>query len=202
MILLGFGGYAFSGKDTAADSLLVRSDMRWEKLYMSQTLERALLALNPIIHSLSYLVDPKDPDSCYVRYRQIHAEVGYDKSKEHPEVRALLQRLGTEVGRNLLGENVWVDAVFGEADKLMAEGTNVSVCGIRYPNELAAVHDRSGTSVWVDRGLPPVNSHTSDNTLVKEDFDYVLDNRGSIQDLAKNVRDLVAYIEEQQRSRA
>jgi hypothetical protein len=181
--LIGLGGYAFSGKDTVAD-LLVRNH-GWAKLYMSQALEQALLALNPIIYHTPAqngrggFVEPAH----YTRYQELHAEVGYDESKKNFEVRALLQRLGTEVGRNIIGPNVWVDIVFGEAQRLLDSGINVAVCGIRFVNELLAVQAIGGTSVWVDRGLKPVNEHVSDNTLKADDFDTMLWNRGTLADL-------------------
>ena len=45
-----------------------------------------------------------------VTYREAIEERGYTEAKaEFPEVRRLLQVFGTEVGRDLFGENVWVD---------------------------------------------------------------------------------------------
>lgn len=192
--LIGLGGYAFSGKDTVAD-LLVRNH-GWAKLYMSQALEQALLALNPIIYHTPAqngrggFVEPAH----YTRYQELHAEVGYDDSKKLPEVRALLQRLGTEVGRNIIGPNVWVDIVFGEARRLVASGINVAVTGIRFRNELEAVHASGGDAIWVDRGLAPVNAHTSDNTLGSVDFDAALLNLGTLDDLAMKVAGFEAAV--------
>lgn len=189
--LLGLGGYAFSGKDTTADILVAQYG--WRKLYMSQTLEKALLALNPIIDNQPDYSGGSH-DVYGRRYQEIHTKLGYDESKKHPEVRGLLQRLGTEVGRNLLGENVWVDAVFGEADLLLAQGLSVAVCGIRYENEMAAVHRRGGRTVWIDRGLKPVNTHTSENAFGPRDFDYQLANTGTLKDLDREVGDMLAWV--------
>jgi hypothetical protein len=192
MRLIGFGGYATSGKDTAADILV--NKYGYKKLYMSQVLEQALLALDPIITVTANPFHRLDKDPLTViRYQEIHSKYGYDNSKQIEEVRTLLQKLGTEVGRNILGENVWVDAVFSQADKLMSEGFDVCVCGIRYGNELDAITSRKGLATWVDRGLAPVNSHTSDNALGPDDFDYILDNRGTIQYLENNLDTMISW---------
>ena len=168
--LLGLGGYALSGKDTVADVLESRN---WYRTYMSEPLERALLALDPYISG-----------SFSTRYSYFHSLLGYTKSKENPEVRRLLQKLGTDVGRNILGENVWVNAVFDN----LPEYRQTVVTGIRYPNELAKIRELDGLAAWVRRpGFGPVNDHSSDNSLTADDFDFVIENDGTIYDLVRKV---------------
>ncbi len=175
MTLIGVGGYAFSGKDTLADLLVERHG--FYKTYMSKPLEQALLALDPLVpkqHSTRF------GEEAIERYSEQHRALGYDRSKENPEVRRLLQRLGTEVGRNMFGESVWVDAMLRD----VAGHERAVVTGIRFRNELEAIQDAGGTTVWVDRGLGPVNDHASDNTLRPMDFDDVVGNYGPLSDLA------------------
>lgn len=175
--LIGLGGYAGSGKDVAADALV---DLRgWTKTYMSEPLERALLKLNPIVARRWW--------GKAVRYRELHAKVGYTESKNNPEVRRLLQVLGTEIGRDMIDPDVWVRVAFNRIDELLAQGKSVALTGIRFANELNAVRERGGELVWIDRGLAPVNTHTSDNTLGPDDFDRVIHNHGSIDDLRRGI---------------
>lgn len=179
--LVGLGGYAFSGKDTVAD--ILQRDHGWGHTFMSKPLMQALLILDPLI---------PDGSMGHVRYSNLHGRVGYDKSKENPEVRRLLQLLGTEVGRNMFGANVWLDLMFREANELREEGVSVAVAGIRFANELDAIRANGGTLVWVERpGFSPVNTHASDNTLSAADFDTVIVNDGTLTDLARKVDDLV-----------
>lgn len=188
MRLIGLGGYAEAGKDAVADVLV---DLGWRKTYMSKPLEQALLTLDPVI--VPNETDSVDllGDIAYsyggIRYSVVHAILGYEGSKKLPEVRRLLQVLGTEVGRNMFGQDVWVNIVFAEVDALRTDGFSVAITGIRYTNELAALHLRRGQAVWVDRGGEPVNAHSSDNTLGPGDFDDVIDNLGDLDALHDEV---------------
>jgi hypothetical protein len=173
--LIGLGGYATSGKDVVAD-LLVK-EFGYHKTFMSAPLEAALIALNPIIFPSSKL-----------RYAEFHRSAGYEETKKNVEVRTLLQKLGTEVGRKLIHEDVWVEVVFRDILTWLNEGKKVVVTGIRYPNELVALRALNGTAVWVDRGRAPVNSHSSDNALGINDFDESLLNKTSLTAFKKVIR--------------
>lgn len=177
--LLAIGGYATSGKDAVANVLV--EDLGWYKTYMSKPLEQALVTLNPWIR---YAGGSE-------RYSVLHARVGYDESKKNPEVRRLLQTLGTEVGRNMFGQNVWLDAVCREVSDRLASGRNVVVTGIRYPNEIDRFRELNAWTLWVDRpGVEAVNSHSSDNTLTSAWFQDSFLNEGTLNDLRHWVIDM------------
>lgn len=176
--LLIIGGYAFSGKDAVANILV--KELGWYKTYMSKPLENALLTLNPWIpwHGTGQKND------YWVPYSELHGRVGYDESKKNPEVRRLLQTIGTEVGRNLFGQDAWLDLVSKEVTGKLADGHNVVVTGIRYPNEMARFKDFEAESLWIERpGITAVNTHSSDNTLGQSDFDLSCNNNGTLEDL-------------------
>ena len=180
-MIVGLGGYAFAGKDAVADVLEARHG--WKRTFMSKPLMRALLALDPLI-----------PDGRgYIRFAELVERVGYDRAKRNPEVRALLQRLGTEVGRNIIGENVWTDVMARDVAELSADGSSVAVTGIRYRNELDRIREMGGISVWVSRpGVVAVNGLTSELTLDPADFDVELRNDGTLADLEVAVGALLA----------
>ena len=173
MSLIGLGGYAYAGKDSIANVL---EEMGWFRTYMSAPLEQALLTLNPYIINEKFQI---------VRYAELHAAVGYDESKKNPEVRRLLQTLATEVVRNMFGDDVWIDLAFAS----LPPDADVVITGIRYPNELEAIRHSGGKAYWVDRpGFGPVNDHSSDNTLGPDDFDGIIPNHGTLEDLGIYVR--------------
>ena len=206
--LVGFGGFAFAGKDTAAD--LLGRDHGWSKTFMSEPLRDALLELNPLVpvaydfertadgiakvFHYSRTSDTNDARQIvHVRYRDLYEEIGYDESKKNPEVRGLLQRLGTEVGRRMFGPNAWVDLVFSRISKLRSAGTSVAVTGIRFANELERVHADGGVSVWIERpGFRPANDHSSENSLSASDFDLTIVNDGTVEELAAKLAGTLA----------
>lgn len=179
--LLVIGGYATSGKDAVANVLV--GELGWYKTYMSKPLEKALLILDP------YIVANVEEQGIGVRYSTIHSTVGYDESKKILEVRRLLQTLGTEIGRNMFGENSWLDIVREETfQKNFREGRNVVVTGVRYVNELDVFKAIGASSLWVERpGIIAVNTHSSDNTLDAKVFDTTMYNDGTLEDLKNKV---------------
>jgi Deoxynucleotide monophosphate kinase len=201
--LAGLGGFAYSGKDTVADHLA--TEYGWIKTYMSKPLETALLRVNPWVDvrennwepgTYSSFASNFKADPMFMRYSDLYEMVGYDPSKKCLDVRNYLQKLGTEVGRNMFGQNVWVDIGFAEVDRLNREGISVAITGMRFPNELFALRERGGMAIWVERpGYGPVNSHASDNILSKDDFDVCIHNVGGLEDLYNAVRIVVEALE-------
>lgn len=170
--LVGIGGLLASGKDTVADYLVEHHG--YTKLNMSEPLHEAMLALNPIV---SPGLDP------VLRYGELVAAVGYTAAKENPEVRRLLQALGTEVGRKMFGENVWVDIAGRKIDALRAEGKPVVITGIRYPNELEMIRSRKGGhALWVARNVAQ-GAHASETSVQATDFDITIENISTLDAL-------------------
>lgn len=192
------GGRLTSGKDAFADHLVAKH--KFVKLGMSDTLAEALYRLNPLI-PVQHPGPFGEVSVQFVPYQNYFHDFagGYVQAKTNPEVRRLLQQLGTEVGRELLGQNIWVEAARKKILELTSAGHNVIITGIRFPNELelenqlnevidtwGAVGDKQhATSVYVDRpSLPaPVAGHSSEGSVQLEDFQYVLGNTGTLEDL-------------------
>lgn len=173
--IIGLNGVARSGKDTVAD--ILHDLYGYQKASFSDMLNRALIALNPqVSHDLTLR-----------RYAEWEEELGYEGAKEIPEIRRLLQAMGTEVGRDLLGANIWVDALFKNLPNTLTVITNV-----RFPNEYTAVKERGGVVWRVDRpGFEPALDHISDRALDAYSFDSRIYNDGTVRDLADKVMRLL-----------
>jgi hypothetical protein len=106
-------------------------------------------------------------------------EWGWDGYKETifaGEIRGLLQRLGTECGREVIGQSVWVDATF---NGLNPDG-KYAVSDCRFVNEAEAIRSRGGKIIRINRpGVGPANSHASETSLDDYDFDAVIVNDDS-----------------------
>lgn len=181
-VIVGIGGYAGSGKDTAAQALV---DLGFERRAFADILRDFLYELDPIISSMSGM-----------RLRTLVAYEGWDEAKRgYPEVRALLQRCGTDAGRKVLGEDVWVDGLLNNLDHCGA----YVIPDVRFPNEAEAIIRRNGYLLRVDRpgvgpaAAPDGSIHPSETALDRrpEDqfwwFDDTLVNAGTVEELHAQV---------------
>jgi len=171
---IALGGRLRSGKDTVADYLVQKYG--YVKIGMSDPLHWAMLQLDPIIKP--------DPEGDDLRYIDIIDQIGYTEAKaQYPEVRRLLQQLGTEVGRNMLGENVWVDAAARSINGYLNEGKRVVLTGIRFPNELGLAQRFNGRTWWVSRpsAEDTPGAHASENGVRQEDFELVVGNTADVE---------------------
>jgi hypothetical protein len=109
--------------------------------------------------------------------------------------RQYLQYYGTEAHRDEFGDDFWVEQAL---NKPVTDGTILVVTDMRFPNEIAGVLDRGGIAVKIRReeaDSKPI-LHPSEQTLPDEQFDYFLDNNGSLNDLYVNVCEMVDWIKE------
>ncbi|MGW6600563.1 deoxynucleotide monophosphate kinase family protein [Streptomyces sp. NPDC055036] len=187
--LIGLSGYARSGKDTAAQAL---ADRGWRRAAFADKLREFLLALDPLLPALhGHGGQP-------FRLRRYVEAWGWERAKdEHPEVRALLQRAGTEAGRRVLGANVWVNALFEEHEDAPA----LVVSDVRFPNEAQAISDRGGVVIRVERpGYGPRRNeygviHESETALDNWSFDHLLSNDGTACELREKLRGVAKLAE-------
>lgn len=200
--ILGMGGKLRSGKDTAADFLV--EDRGYLKLGMSDALNAFLIAQNPWVNlngdGAAELAE-RHPGLAstamhgFVHYADLVDALGYVEAKKIIDFRELMQRTGTEAGREVLYENVWVDAV---ARRVREAQQDVVITGIRFPNELEMVKNLGGHSIWVDRltddiahvkaatpvaWSPEAVSHASESSVKPEDFDFILSNDADLDTL-------------------
>lgn len=179
---IGLSGYARSGKDAVAKILV--EEHGYVRVSWADKLREAVYALNPMMVGAGLGA---------MRYADLIDWKGYEGAKDDPifgaEVRRTLQRMGTEAGRNVLGENVWVDALVNT----MENGKRYVIPDTRFPNEALAITERMAGEVWrVNRpGFTPTNSHPSETTLDGWQFSVNLNNDGTLDDLRINVHYLI-----------
>lgn len=169
-MIIGLSGYAQSGKDTVAEMLCL--NYGFKRISFALPMRDAIYTLNPIVFNLNS------------RVSDLVDEFGWDVAKTNPEVRRLLQVFGTEVGRNLFGEDFWVNQAFKRAK----EYERVVFSDVRFFNEAQAIVDNGG-QVWrVQReNHKPVNAHSSETAMDNWRFDDLILNAGSLNDLFDEV---------------
>ena len=133
--------------------------------------------------------------------------------------RLLLQTIGTDIVRTI-NPDIWVNALFVNypSDELIkqlnskTDGSygvrqpNWIITDVRFPNEMDAVKKKGGITIRVNRPCDicggsgyhkmscPVSKsgeHLSETSLDKAEFDYVIENSGSIEELIEKVREIL-----------
>ena len=179
MAIISISGKIGSGKDTIADIIMQYTPYhRWQVKKFAGKLKDIAEILTGV---------PK------INFE----DQEFKKQDMGPEwgmtYRDLLQKLGTEAMRNGLHENVWVNALFAdyhfniEEDEQMP---NWLITDCRFPNELEAVKTHKGITIKVirDSGNTIGTTHASETALDDyTEWDYVVDNNGSIEDLKTQV---------------
>lgn len=184
MELIGLSGYARSGKDEFAKVLV--EEFGWTRVAFADKLREVLYQLNPIV----------DVDAARMRKTLYYVQDvidsfgwdGYKNTPYGPEIRRLLQRLGTEAGRQTLGENIWVDAALTGFE----EDAKIVVTDCRFPNEAQAIKERGGVVVRIERdGIGPANDHPSETSLDNWGFDYAVSNDGTLGEYRDQIRTFI-----------
>jgi len=191
----GICGYAEAGKDVVADLLV--AEFGFVKVNMSDALDHYLQVLNPLI---AYERDPITQGEGilegavviwqFARYAELRQMMSLTEAKKIPEVRELLQRLGTDVGR-AIDPLMWVK----EVERLAVKHERVVTTGIRFPEEA----DMLDFLIYVDRlGVGPKNDHPSEQLdAIFARSDVAIPNDGTIEQLQQIVRVLAPeWIEE------
>lgn len=168
--IIGLNGVARAGKDTVAQIL--------HDLY---GYNRVAFAdrLRAVVHDSNARVDLAGES---VDIGAFVDDVGWEQAKEHMDVRALLQGVGV-AAREHLYTDVWVDAAFATAP-----AGPIVISDMRFPNEYEKIRSLGGVTWQIERpNTQPALNHISDTALRGFDFDAVIQNDGSIRDLADKV---------------
>lgn len=118
--------------------------------------------------------------------------------------RQLMQTLGCDWGRDEVDENLWVNIGMTNVSAMLCEGYSVVIDDVRFENEIKAIRQMGGLLIYLDRetteeydSLPwDVKYHRSEGVFGPDDCDMTIYNRGTVEDLHKNVDYLVSFIPE------
>jgi hypothetical protein len=168
--VIGLSGWARSGKDTVADYLV--SSHGYTKVSFATPMREALYRLNPKI-----TINEVQSTPLRVGVDVYDWEGLKDRS---PDVRGLLQRFGTEVGREMFGEDFWINYALDS----IPDGAKAVIADVRYPNEADAIKKLGGKVIRVQRnGVVAANEHLSENALNDYEFDSIIKNDADIHSL-------------------
>lgn len=140
--LIGICGYAKTGKDTLCSTL--------DKIAKGRTGGAEII-------KGSFAAQVRlDLDSFFMKKLNISAFT--EDPEEKKLVRPMLLAWGTDVMRNQINVNHWVEKVGWDLVKNRAVGATTVITDVRFENELQWVHDQGGVVIWVSRdGVGPLN---------------------------------------------
>jgi hypothetical protein len=177
-MIIGLSGYAQSGKDTVANILVKKYG--FTRVAFADKIRELLYELNPVV------VHPDLLDCMYLR--EAVDRVGWDKAKQDPEIRRMLQDLGVGA-RKIFGERFWVH----EAIKTMLNDPrldlNYVVTDVRFLNEADMIKANNGQIWRVKRlGIDAVNTHVSETEMDNYKVDQIFVNNGTLDDLHELIK--------------
>lgn len=152
--LVAFTGTQGSGKDEAG-KILVRV-FGYQRLALADPVRDMALAIDPLIPT----------NGSYYRLSELVDMFGWDRTKRDiSEVRRLLQAIGTDAVRNILGEDSWVKLAANRISSMLDSGTKVVVTDVRFPNEATMIHDLGGILIRLHRSNPEATNtqHVSES---------------------------------------
>jgi len=170
--IVGFAGLIGSGKSTAAAELTRTGG--FQRVRFAGPLKKMVAALGLSL------------DEIEGRLKEAPCELLCGKTPRHA-----MQTIGTEWGRNLIGEDLWIRAWKHAVRKLPAE-VSVVADDVRFENEANAIRELGGAVVFIKRPslAAPASNHASEG-LRPDVADYEIINDGGVEHLLRNVRMMV-----------
>lgn len=117
--------------------------------------------------------------------------------------RPILQFWGTEFRRQYQkNDNYWISRLDEEIKMAIFDYHSSYkfiplITDVRFPNELKYIKENyNGLTIWVNRnaGFDNTDKHASENSLTHADFDLIVDNNGTLEDLQGNINAALEHL--------
>lgn len=182
-IVIAVTGLARHGKDTVANRLV--SHHGFVRDAFADDLKLAALALDPCVEVVNG----------HSRLSEVVEQLGWEAAKALPDVRRLLQRLGSEAGWMAHHRLLWVDHVAARIEAADDGRAGTVIPDLRFPHEQEWLRSVGGALVKVHRpGMQGTSgeqaAHRSEAWMERLVPDTVLVNDGSLEDLHSRVDQL------------
>jgi hypothetical protein len=202
--LIALVGFIGSGKDTAADYLVNFYGFRRDSF--ANTLKDAVSA---VFGWDRELLEGRTKEA---REWREQVDPWWAERLAMPTLtpRWVLQNWGTEVCRNAFHNDIWIASL---ENKLRRSRNNTVISDCRFYNEVASIKNQGGRVIWIQRGITPhwysiatqanrgdsaaqrwleqQGIHASEYSWAGTQFDYIVENNGSIDSLYRQLNDLL-----------
>jgi hypothetical protein len=166
--IIAFTGLAQSGKTTAANAFI---SIGYDRMSFAEPLKAMVQCLTPCVDK-----DARPPSLCGKSLREVY------------------QTLGTDWGRKMVGEDIWILAGRARIEMLLDDVESDIIRGIviddiRFDNEADLVRKMGGMVIEITRSSVPQMEHASEAGISRDLIDYTFANEGDILTLQHQVRD-------------
>lgn len=201
-MIIGICGLIGSGKDTAADYLVNFHEFRRESF--ANSLKDAV---SSVFGWDREMLEGRTKES---REWREQPDAWWSERLGKPITpRYVLQQWGTEVIREGFHDDMWIASL---ENKLRTSKDSIVITDCRFPNEIKVLKQRGAKIVWIQRGEQPswyimaakanagdlfaqtkikqLGIHASEYSWAGTDFDAIIDNNGSIEQLYSQLKSL------------
>jgi hypothetical protein len=201
-MIIGICGLIGSGKDTAADYLVNFHEFRRESF--ANSLKDAV---SSVFGWDREMLEGRTKES---REWREQPDAWWSERLGKPITpRYVLQQWGTEVIREGFHDDMWIASL---ENKLRTSKDSIVITDCRFPNEIKVLKQRGAKIVWIQRGEQPswyimaakanagdlfaqtkikqLGIHASEYSWAGTDFDAIIDNNGSIEQLYSQLKNL------------
>ena len=197
-MIISISGFIGSGKDTVADYLVANYGFKRESF--ARSLKDAV---SVIFNWPRDMLEGLTPES---RAWREQPDTWWSlRLGMHITPRMVLQQWGTEVIRAGFHDDMWVASL---ENRLRNSTDNIVITDCRFPNEIEALRNAGAKIIRVKRGAEPEwydlalenkefmpaawpEVHASEYSWVDTNFDIVIDNNSTLDELYAQVRGLV-----------
>lgn len=205
-MIIGVVGFISSGKGTVADILVQENNFK--KLSFADPVKDVAAAV--FGWSRSSLEGDTEKSR---EFREKPDKYWSDKFGKDFSPRLALQKIGTELFRDGINQNIWVHALERRLNTTIVDPTEAKIIipDTRFPNEIQFIQENQGKVVRVKRGPEPAwwdAARTRDHETMSTKFpdvhysewawctcvpDYVIENNGTRDDLKKQVKEMLNF---------
>lgn len=207
--LISITGFIGSGKDTLADYLTIHHGFK--KLSFAASLKDAVADV------FGWERELLEGSTKYSREWREQVDPWWSERLNIKDLtpRSVLQYWGTEVCRKGFHDDIWIASL---EHKLSRNKDNVVITDCRFPNELKAIKNAGGVTIRINRGPNPewyqyaedynkgprylgwavghaqlekLKIHASEYSSVGLDYDYTIENNGTIDDLHQQMQSII-----------
>ena len=206
-MIIGICGFIGSGKDTAANYLVGWHGFRRDSF--------AGALKDAVAHVFGWDRELLEGLTTEARVWREQVDPWWAERLGMPHLtpRWVLQYWGTEVCRTGFHDDIWIAAL---ENRLRQRTGHTVISDVRFPNEVHAIRNAGGRIIWIKRGADPdwcstlvqmrehdialgirtdymkqFNVHASEWAWVGTQFDAVVDNNGSVEQLYEQLKNLV-----------